>query len=119
VLRGKVRTEERWKFTATDGAPVALGFAANVDAAAFRFAYPSNLVERCASDARLLRALRVARFRELVKEATRLDGVANSFQRDQLAEAWLGALTLGSLTKLVGLPEMVRTLASPDEQMFI
>ena len=48
VLRGQVRTETRWNLTSGEGRPAALGFAADVDAAAFRFKYPIDLAARCA-----------------------------------------------------------------------
>jgi hypothetical protein len=112
ILRGNVRTESRWKFTVDGDAAAALGFAADVDAAKFHFSYPDDLAARCAATPPLLRALRLARFRDLLNASVQLDGVANAFQRDQLADAWLGALTLRALTTGQTLEACCATLTS-------
>jgi hypothetical protein len=116
ILRGQLRTEWRWEFTIEGGNSAALGFAADVDAVAFRFAYPKDLAARCAATPRLLRALRVGRFRDLVKAAALLEGVLNSFQRDQLAEAWLAALTVRSLQTGETLEACCGTITSEEGQ---
>jgi hypothetical protein len=73
--------------------PAALGFVADVDAVEVRFAYPPALLTRCAAEGPLLRGLRVARFRDLLRNDGRLDGIVNRFQRDWLSEAYLAALS--------------------------
>jgi hypothetical protein len=75
----------------------ALGFIADVDAVQVRFGYPGRLYERCATNARLMHGLRPARFYYLVRTAGRLDGLANRFQRDWLARAYLSATTVEAL----------------------
>src|SRR5206468_12104255 len=67
--------------TSADGVtePAAIGFVADVDAIQVTFAYPSNLHALCMADERLVRGLRAARFRELVRTAPLLQGLANDF----------------------------------------
>ncbi|MCY1045627.1 protein DpdJ [Corallococcus sp. bb12-1] len=110
TLRRRVREERHVRLTVHEASgeaerPAALGFAADVDAVSVRFRYPLDLVSRCTANARLLRALRVARFRDAVREEPILDGLANSFQRDPLAEAWLAGTTLEALRRGVPLAE--------------
>lgn len=80
-----------------DEQPVAVGFAADVDGIQVTFAYPERMHEVCQSDRRLVRGLRVARFRDLVRGSRELDGVANSFQRDGLSQAYLSTVTTEAL----------------------
>ncbi len=82
---------------AVDGSrvPTALGFTADVDAVAFA-PRPVDMVAACVRDGELLRALRVALFRDRVRGDARLDGVVNIFARQWLADAWFAAAVLGA-----------------------
>ncbi len=100
--RGRERTVERqFQFISArpDGssAPAALGFVADVDAVSVTFSYPQRLFECCSSDQRLVRGLRPARFRDLVRFCTRLDGIANRFERELLTEAYVCTVTAEAL----------------------
>ncbi|HMI82567.1 MAG TPA: protein DpdJ [Polyangiaceae bacterium] len=77
--------------------PAALGFVADVDGVQVRFAFPHRLCELCARDEPLLRSLRPARFKDLVRTTPLLDGVANGFQREWLALAYLSTVTAEAL----------------------
>jgi hypothetical protein len=74
-----------------------MGFVGDVDGIQVRFEYPNRLFERCARDAVLLRGLRVARFRDLIRSARDLDGIANDFQRDWLFQVYLSTITAVAL----------------------
>lgn len=76
---------------------VALGVAADVDAIELRIRYRAPLHVLCNADGRLLRGLRNARFRFLVSDATSLDGIANFFQREWLAQVYLASVTIQAL----------------------
>jgi hypothetical protein len=76
---------------------VALGFAADADAIEIRLRYPHQLHSMCARDERLVRGLRVARFRFLVSRTAALDGIANFFQREWLAQVYLTATAIQAL----------------------
>lgn len=87
--------------------PAALGFAADVDGLRFTFAYPRNLTARVNTDQSLVRSLRVARFRELLKGDTTLALLANSFQCDWLAQIYLSAITISALRRSSSIQEAV------------
>jgi len=95
----------RFVCNGADGASeaAALGFVGDVDGIQVRFEYPSRLFERCARDATLLRGLRVARFRDLIRSAPELDGIANGFQRDWLSQVYLSTVTAVALRETVTL----------------
>ncbi|WP_437763391.1 protein DpdJ [Sorangium sp. So ce281] len=107
--RGSPSLERRLRFVceAPGGGtqPAALGLVADVDAIEVRFRYPPRLHEQCRADVRLVRGLRPARFRELVRAATNLDGVANTFQRDWLSQAYLSTVTAEALLSGTGLAD--------------
>lgn len=75
----------------------ALGFVADVDGVQIQFVFPHSLCELCARNERLLRSLRPARFKDLVRTTQLLNGIANGFQRDWLAQAYLSAVTAEAL----------------------
>ena len=85
--------------TSPDGSaePAALGFVTDIDAVQATLTYPAQLHQTCASNERLKRGLRVSRFFALVAESGELDGIANSFQREWLARAYLSAVTTEAL----------------------
>lgn len=114
VLRGSQRIDQRWTFATPNGKACALGFAADVDAVKFVFRYPSQLEARCNERPVLLRALRVARFRDLIESAPALAGLTNIFQRARLADAWLAALTLGGLKSGEDLATVAALLGTPE-----
>jgi hypothetical protein len=102
VGRGRARpTEQVLRFVeiAASGASeaIGIGFVADVDALEILVTYPSDLHRMCAADSRLLRSMRASRFRELVRTSTDLDGVANVFQRDSLAQVYLSAIVTEAL----------------------
>jgi hypothetical protein len=74
-----------------------MGFAADVDGIQVKFAYPERMYELCMRDGRLVRGLRTARFRDLIRGSQALDGIANAFQRDWLSQAYLSTVTAEAL----------------------
>jgi Helicase conserved C-terminal domain/DEAD/DEAH box helicase len=78
--------------------PVALGFAVDVDAVQVGLQYPVQLHETVARDERLLRGLRVARFRDLLDQSAALKDSTNHFQRAWLAHSFLAAVAADALT---------------------
>jgi hypothetical protein len=83
--------------------PVALGFTADVDALVIDPKLPGSLVEPCYANPQLLRALRPALFRQRLQDDSRLDGIANRFQRDWLTDACFSALAIEALKEGVTL----------------
>jgi hypothetical protein len=71
--------------------PVALGSVADVDAVRVSLRYP-ELGALVQADPRLLQGVRPARFRELIRVAPELDGIANEFQRDWITQAYLSSV---------------------------
>ena len=78
--------------------PVAVGFAINVDGVAVRFRIPDDLrVDEAASNQAKVRAIHTSLFRDRVIADAALDGIANPFRRQWLAEVYLSALVYTSL----------------------
>ena len=102
-------TSHTFSFTdaAGDPRPGALGFAADVDGLRFTFAYPSNVADRVGADLSLVRSLRVARFREMLKLDSTLALLANSFQCDWLAQIFVSAITISALRRSLSIQEIV------------
>jgi hypothetical protein len=90
---------------------VGVGFAGDHDAIQIRFRYPANLRELCGLNGPLVRGLRVARFRWLVQTAPTLDGIANHFQRQWLAQAYLSAIIATALRESVSLRDAEATVS--------
>jgi hypothetical protein len=90
---------------AGDTIPAALGFVGDVDGIQVRFQYPACIYEVVRGDHRLLRALRSARFRYLIRTASALDGQANDFQREWLAQAYLSTITAEALRRSLTLED--------------
>ena len=79
----------------------AVGFAADVDGIQVKFAYPERMHELCMGDGRLVRGLRTARFRDLIRNSSILDDISNTFQRDWLSQTYLSTVTAEAVrTKL-------------------
>lgn len=97
----------------TDGVdmPAAIGFVADSDGIEFNFTYPERLFEIARRDRRLNYGLRVARFRHLVQHSTTLSGIANDFQRQWLAQAYLSTVTAEALRDNKTLEEAEATVA--------
>jgi hypothetical protein len=97
------------RFVCTDSAgnqiPAAVGFVGDADGIQVKFEYPVRLHELCVRDGRLTRALRPARFCDLVRTTSNLDGIANDFQRDWLAQVYLSAISAEALRRSVTLQE--------------
>jgi hypothetical protein len=100
-MAGEHTTERRVQFVCTGPGdtivPAALGFVADVDAIQITFHPPPRLYAACEGDGRLARGLRPLRFRDLIRVAPELDGIANGFQRDWLAQAYLSAVVVQAL----------------------
>jgi len=96
---------------------VALGFNADVDALAIDPRLPDSLVAPCTSDPRLLRALRPALFRQRLQDDSRLDGIANRFQRDWLADACFSAMAGEALEAGIPLQEAWRRIRSDGKAL--
>lgn len=90
--------------------PVALGFVADVDAIEVVFAYPTALHRLCAADARLSRSMRAARFRDEVRQSPHLNGIANVFQRDLVAQAYLSSIVTEALRGEISLESAETTI---------
>lgn len=89
------RFEPRLRFTDDAGQPAAVGFAHDADAVVMSLQMPAELHQAIAPRETLVHSLRVALFRHRVRIAAELDGLANVFGRDWLAQAFLCAV-LGS-----------------------
>jgi hypothetical protein len=89
----------------TGRVPAALGFVADVDAVEVEFQYPPALQDSILQDAALVRALRVGRFRHLVRTAPELEPLANVFQRDWLSQVYLSSITAEAVLNNLGLEE--------------
>jgi hypothetical protein len=91
------------QFVCTDSSgnqiPAAVGFVGDIDGIQIKFEYPARLNEMCARDQQVTRALRPARFRDLVRSASALDGIANDFQRDWLAQVYISAISAEALRR--------------------
>ncbi|RKH18569.1 DEAD/DEAH box helicase [Corallococcus sp. CA047B] len=97
--------------------PVALGFNADIDALAIDPKLPESLAAQCTSDPGLLRALRPALFRQRLQDDSRLDGIANRFQRDWLADACFSALALEALGAGIPLEEAWSRIRTDDKAL--
>ena len=95
-----------------DDRPGALGFAADVDGLRFRFAYPADLAESVSADDSLVRSLRVARFRDVLKHNSTLALFANSFQCDWLGQIFISAITISALRRTISIQEVVEETQS-------
>ncbi len=104
-LRNGVQFETRFVFVSdpiseseAPPSPVGLGFAADVDGFVIRFRRPTNLqVHRDHPNQAKLRALRMSRFRDLVMESPALNGIANVFRRQWLAQIYVSALVVRAI----------------------
>jgi len=66
-----------------------LGFCEDVDGMALTINLPTTLRDIVSSEPELTRSLRVERFRDRLLHASALDGIANSFEREALAEIYI------------------------------
>ncbi len=112
---GKRDPERRIDFVDESGAKAGLGWVADVDALAVRFALPGDLLAHVAASPTLVRSLRPLRFRMLMRGAPALDGLANGFQRDALVDAFITALLLSfDLAGDATLASVSRQITSDD-----
>lgn len=112
IGRGRApNTEHELQFVSTSAAGTSaacgLGFVADVDALCLRFHYPRQLFALCENDPRLDRSLRFARFCSELRNSQRLDGIANVFQREILAQTYIAALTVHALVRNESLPAAI------------
>jgi len=84
---------------------VALGFTADVDTLAIDPKLPDSLVDACTASPGLLHALRPALFRQRLQDDSRLNGIANRFQRDWLADAYFSTLVIDALKNGISLEQ--------------
>lgn len=86
------------------GSPASVGFSEPVDGISFRFRLPESF-SVLADDPNVakVRAFRTAYFKHLVQIDERLDGIANSFQRDWLHQIYLSTLTARALKEVQSL----------------
>ena len=95
--------------------PAAVGFAQQSDGIVFRFRVPADLgLSPTHPNRRKVRAFRAAYFRHRVQGDPILDAVANSFQRDWLAQIYLSALVARAVGDGVGIEEAHRRLHAGD-----
>jgi hypothetical protein len=93
--------------------PVAVGFAADVDGVVFRFSMADDFGVH-GSDPALIRGLRTTLFRDRVIADSTLDGIANSFRRQWLAEVYVASLVESSLSSGRALSDTWQTRAESD-----
>jgi hypothetical protein len=85
----------------------ALGFATDVDGVRIAFSYPDDIVATVSRDALLVRGLRSARFRDLLRDNPTLSNLANTFQVDWLAQIFQSVAIVASLRLGISLVEAV------------
>jgi hypothetical protein len=89
-----------------DDAPVALGFSMPVDALRFKVCVPNSLSKESDSDTpEKWRALRVARFFDLIWQGDGIPSVENPFMRQWLASIFFTGLTYDALDRKTSLAE--------------
>ena len=96
--------------------PIAVGFSIEVDGVLFRVRIPDDLQigDGGVNNAKL-RSLRAALFRDRVLGDSNLDGIANWFQRQWLAEIYCSALIHAAVAADVGLGEVWDSQGTPNE----
>jgi DEAD/DEAH box helicase/Helicase conserved C-terminal domain len=83
-----------------NGNTASVGFAESVDGIVFRFRLPESFsVHADDPNSAKIRAFRTAYFKHRVQTDERLNGIANSFQRDWLYQIYLSTLTARALTE--------------------
>lgn len=92
--------------------PAAVGFVGDSDGVQVKFEYPARLHDLCEYSEPLTRALRPARFRDLVRAASDLDGIVNAFQRDWLAQVYFSAISAEALRRSLTLQRAESALHS-------
>ena len=92
---------------------VGIGFALDVDAIELRIRTPESLHVKVIENEALLRGTRRAYFQYLVRTTDRLDGIANHFERQAIANAYLSALTSRALSEEGPLSEAAASLSAP------
>lgn len=111
-FKGGVTSDTYIRFTdAVNGSTAGIGFAKAVDGLVFRFDLPPNFTLQAAdANRRKIRAFRTAYFKHRIQIDERLDGIANSFQREWLYEVYLSMLTAHSLIEQKSLEQANRDL---------
>lgn len=111
-FRGGASSEPYIRFTeARNGRPASVGFAKAVDGLVFRYELPANFSIRADDPNRAkVRAFRTAYFKHRVQTDERLDGIANSFQRDWLYQIYLSTLTARALVEQQSLEDANNSL---------
>jgi hypothetical protein len=108
----QLETRIRYVAAEDDLTPVAVGFACAADAVALRVRVPDQLHRHlhAIEAADLLRVLRPAMFHHRVRTASELDGVANVFARQWLAQAYLCAASRMAVVEGLDLAGAARRL---------
>jgi hypothetical protein len=94
-----VTTKHSFAYDSGNGSTsaTALGFATDVDGVRIAISYPDDIVATVSRDALLVRGLRSARFRDLLRNNPALSDHANGFQVDWLAQIFQSVAIVASL----------------------
>jgi len=85
--------------------PAGVGFVGDLDGIQVVFQYPGKLHQLCKRDDRLVRGLRTARFRDLVRTTPALNGLANDFQREWLAQVYVSTVSATALLESMSIEQ--------------
>jgi hypothetical protein len=99
-----------------DGSPAAVGFAFSSDALVFRFKIPDGFaIDTNDQNKSKVRAFRTTYFRQRILTDTRLDGIANIFQRDWLFQIYFSMLTSKAIQNEASLAETHQNILTVGE----
>lgn len=94
-----------WNSQADTTEPAGIGFVGDVDGIQVVFQYPGKLHQLCKRDERLVRGLRTARFRDLIRTTPALNGLANDFQREWLAQVYVSTVTATAMLESLSIEQ--------------
>ena len=84
--------EIRYLFTDSENNPISIGFDLDTDAVIFSLRLPENIEKLIETNPGTLRGAHAEFFRYSIKSSEKLSGLANTFQRDRLADLLISAL---------------------------
>ena len=87
-----------------------IGFTQSVDGLVFRLRLPETLQVNHLDNSEKARSLRTAYFRHCILTDSRLDKIANIFQRDWLYQIYLSLLTATALSENISLPQALTSI---------
>lgn len=100
---------------ASSGRPAGVGFAQTVDGVVFRYSIPGDFtISLHDANCSKVHAFRTSYFRYRIRQDSRLDGIANIFQRDWLYQIYLSMLVAHAIEHEVRLPEAHHALQNED-----